>query len=197
MPPTLFTNKWCSIRAHFYFVSISQTLSSRCCSLCFLTPREESAPRASVTSACPMCLLTLTCTADMNRTCRPAASTRLLIQSIAGKWNPDPPQVPPAFRARRSDHNGPVKGMCPFPSLCSLKVSETMSLRLVLFLSPRKLRARFPGLAAVGGFDLGHVPRHRRPQPREPLSVPSQCQQPLGDQPSQRALGVRATSRIR
>lgn len=144
-----------------------------------------------------MCLLTLTCTADTDRTCRPAASTRLLRQSITRKLNPDPPQLPQAFRARHSDHNGLLSGMCPFPSLCLLKVFETMSLWLVLFLSPRKLHTRFPGLAAVGSVDLGHLPRHRRPQPREPLSVQSQCQQPLGDQPSQRTLRVRATSRVR
>lgn len=55
---------------------------------------------------------------------------------------------------------------------------------------------RFPSLAAVCSFNLGHLPCHWRPQSRMPLSVPGQCQQPLGNQPPQWSLRVCAPSRV-
>jgi hypothetical protein len=100
-----------------------------------------------------------------------------------------------AFKIWHSD-NSSLNWVCPFSFLCLLNIFETMSLWLCLSSFPWILCTRFPGLAAVCSFDLGHLPRHRRPQSWVSLSVQSQCQQPLGNQPSKWTLRVCATSRV-
>ena len=98
---------------------------------------------------------------EMNRLYRPAALPPLMMYSGCQEVEPRPATVSQqAFRARGSDHNCPLSGMCHFSFHCLLKVFETMSLWPFVFPTPRKLCPRFPGLAAVSSVDLGHLPCH-------------------------------------